>query len=127
MPTLPWTVPNKPPQATDAHVFASRFETKTFWGALKFLARTPGVWRQVSKAPGAYGATLKAQPLKRTFWTLSAWESADALKTFARSGTHAPTSSGLAAEMRDVKFATWTVPSDSLPIRWPDAQSRLTS
>jgi hypothetical protein len=125
VPTLPWTTPNTPPQTTEVHVFASRFETRTLWGALRFLAGTPGVWRQVSRAPGAYGATLKAEPLKRTFWTLSAWESPQALKDFARSGAHAPTSRGLAAQMRDAKFATWATTSDALPVNWAEARRRL--
>jgi hypothetical protein len=126
MPTLPWTVPNPAPRGTEVHVFASRFETRTLWGALRFLARTPGVWRQVSRAPGAYGAALKAEPFKRTFWTLSAWASPTALKDFARSGTHAPTSQGLSTQMRDAKFATWQVPSDELPLDWAEAFRRLT-
>ncbi|WP_405587348.1 DUF3291 domain-containing protein [Streptomyces sp. NBC_01092] len=126
MPTLPWTVPNPAPHGTEVHVFASRFETHTLWGALRFLARTPGVWRQVSRAPGAYGASLKAEPFKRTFWTLSAWESPAALKDFARSGTHAPTSRGLSAQMLDAKFATWQVSSDELPLDWTEAFRRLT-
>lgn len=125
MPTLPWTVPNTPPSDTELHVFASRFETRTLWGALRFLARTPGVWRQVSGAPGAYGATLKAQPLRRTFWTLSAWESPEALKAFARSGAHAPTADGLAGQMRGAKSATWTASSGDLPIDWAEAFRRL--
>lgn len=126
MPTLPWTVPNRPPQATEVHVFASRFETRTLWGALKFLARTPGVWRQVRGARGAYGASLKAEPFKRTFWTLSAWESPEALKAFAHSGTHAPTSRGLSAQMRDAKFTVWSAPSDTLPVSWAEVRRRLT-
>ncbi|MDT0609888.1 DUF3291 domain-containing protein [Streptomyces lancefieldiae] len=126
MPTLPWTVPNRPPQATEVHVFASRFETRTLGGALKFLARTPGVWRQVRGARGAYGASLKAEPFKRTFWTLSAWESPEALKTFAHSGTHAPTSRGLSAQMRDARFVTWSATSDEPPVSWAEVRRRLT-
>jgi hypothetical protein len=126
MPTLPWTVPNPPPRNTEVHVFASRFETRSLWGALMFLARTPTVWRQVSRAPGAYGATLKAEPLRRTFWTLSAWESPEALKAFAHTGPHAPTARGLAAQMRDAKFATWKANSDDLPLDWTEARRRLT-
>ena len=126
MPTLPWTVPNRPPQATEIHVFASRFETRTLWGALKFLVRTPGVWRQIRSAPGAYGASLRAEPFRRTFWTLSAWESPQALKTFARSGAHAPTSRGLSAQMRDSTFASWPASSDELPVIWAEVRSRLT-
>ncbi|MFR9795483.1 DUF3291 domain-containing protein [Streptomyces sp. MS06] len=126
MPTLPWTVPNTPPRAADVHVFASRFETHTLWGALRFLARTPAVWRQVGRAPGAYGASLRAQPLKRTFWTLSAWESSGALNAFARSGNHRPTSRGLAGQMKDAKFVSWTTSSDALPVPWEEAVRRLT-
>ncbi|AIV34798.1 DUF3291 domain-containing protein [Streptomyces sp. CCM_MD2014] len=126
MPTLPWTVPNQPPRATEVHVFASRFETRTLWEALKFLVRTPAVWRQVGSAPGAYGASLKAEPFKRTFWTLSAWESPEALKAFAHSGTHAPTSRRLSAQMRDAKFASWPALSDELPVSWAEVRRRLT-
>lgn len=95
-------------------------------GALKFLVRTPGVWRQVGSAPGVYGALLKAEPFKRTFWTLSAWESPEALKTFARSGTHAPASRGLSAQMRDSKYASWPASSDELPVSWAEVRRRLT-
>lgn len=125
IPALPWIVPNTPPQDTEVHVFASRFETRTLWGALRFLVRTPAVWRQVGRAPGAYGASLKAQPLRKTFWTLTAWESADALKAFARSGAHRPTSRALAGRMRDAAFATWQTSSDQLPVSWEEAERRL--
>ncbi|MFD5495313.1 DUF3291 domain-containing protein [Streptomyces sp. NPDC001812] len=125
MPTLPWTVPNTPPPHIDVHVFASRFETRTLWGALRFLLRTPGVWRQVSRAPGAYGAALKAEPLRRTFWTLSAWESEKALGEFARTGPHGPTARGLAAQMRGAEFAGWTAKSEDLPVDWTEVRRRL--
>lgn len=108
------------------HVFASRFETRTLWGALRFFLRTPGVWRQVSRAPGAYGASLKAQPLRRTFWTVSAWESPKALGAFARTGPHAPTARGLLPQMRDAKFADWTAKSEDLPVDWTEVRRRLT-
>ncbi|MGQ5640242.1 MULTISPECIES: DUF3291 domain-containing protein [unclassified Streptomyces] len=125
MPALPWTVPNTPPQDAEVHVFASRFETRSLWGALRFLARTPAVWRQAGRAPGAYGTALKAQPLRRTFWTLSAWESADAVKAFAASGAHRPASRRLAAQMCDVAFAAWQTSGDRLPVSWAEAERRL--
>jgi hypothetical protein len=68
---------------------------------------------------------MKAALLRRTFWTLSAWESPAALKAFARSGTHAPTAQGLASLMRDTKFVTWTVAADDLPLDWSEALRRL--
>jgi heme-degrading monooxygenase HmoA len=125
MPTLAWTAADRPQHGTAVHVFASRFETRTLWGALKFLARTPGVWRQVRDAPGTYGAALKAEPFKRTFWTLSTWESPEALKDFARSGVHAPASRRLSTEMRDAKFASWTASGDEPPVSWAEVRRRL--
>ncbi|MEV7285490.1 DUF3291 domain-containing protein [Streptomyces sp. NPDC093252] len=126
MPTLPWSTPNTPPPGAEVHVFASRFETRTLWGALVFFARTPRVWRQVLRAPGVYGAGLRAEVLKRTFWTLSAWESPEALREFTRSGAHGPTSRGLAPRMRDAAFVRWTTSADQLPVDWAEARRRLT-
>lgn len=125
MPTLPWTVPNTPPTRAEATVFASRFETRTLWGALKFFLRTPRIWRQVSHAPGAYGATLKAELFRRTFWTLSAWESPQALKDFAASAPHGPLAAGLRDQMKDAEFRTWKTGTDELPISLEDAQRRF--
>lgn len=125
MPTLPWTVPNTPPTRAEAHVFASRFETRTLWGALKFFLRTPTIWRQVGRAPGAYGATLKAAPLKRTFWTLSVWESPQALKDFAASAPHRPVAAALRGQMKDAKFLTWKTTTGALPLDWKDVLSRF--
>ncbi|MET9495384.1 DUF3291 domain-containing protein [Streptomyces sp. NPDC006552] len=125
MPTLPWTVPNTPPARAKATVFASRFETRTLWGALYFFFHTPTVWRQVSRAPGAYGASLKAQPLKRTFWTLSAWESPQALKDFAARAPHGPVAAGLRGQMRSVTYRTWQASAEELPVGWKDAMRRF--
>ncbi|MGW2346700.1 DUF3291 domain-containing protein [Streptomyces sp. NPDC001661] len=125
MPTLPWTTPNTPPARVEAHVFASRFETRTLWGALKFFARTPAIWRQVGRAPGAYGATLKAAPLRRTFWTLSVWESPKALREFAVSAPHGGISAGLRGQMKDSTFLTWKASTDELPLDWKDVLSRF--
>ncbi|MEU5364851.1 DUF3291 domain-containing protein [Streptomyces sp. NPDC005925] len=125
MPTLPRTTPNPAPPGTEVHVFASRFGARTWWGALKFLMGTPAVWRQVSRAPGAYGATLRAKPLSRTYWTLSAWESPTALGEFARAGVHSPVSRNLSGQMRESRFLGRQVSSDELPLDWDDAIRRL--
>ncbi|MFK4867901.1 hypothetical protein ACI3K4_22055 [Streptomyces sp. CSMPJR101] len=61
MPTLPWTTPNPVPPGTDVLVFASRFETRTLWGAFRFLLRTPGVWRHAPSAGGLSGQMRDAK------------------------------------------------------------------
>ncbi|MEV7417190.1 DUF3291 domain-containing protein [Streptomyces sp. NPDC089919] len=125
MPDIPWTTPTAP--AADAEVFlmASRFETETLFGAIRFLLKSPGIVRQVRKAPGAHGAALRARVFSRTFLTLSAWADREALMRFARSEPHRTDSRAAAAYMKESAFVFWSAPAAALPVQWPEAERRL--
>ncbi|PYC78003.1 DUF3291 domain-containing protein [Streptomyces tateyamensis] len=126
MPTLPWITPNRPgPQTTTALVMASTFEVRSLKDVPRFFRQSLVAWKQVKTAPGALGASLIAQPLKRTFWTLSAWESREQLYTYARTEPHKTVMTSLRETSRESVFAFWEVPVDQLPISWADARSRL--
>ncbi|WP_035848094.1 DUF3291 domain-containing protein [Kitasatospora azatica] len=126
MPTLPWVTPNPPrPQTTSALVMASRLEVRSFRDVPRFFLKSLVAWRQVKTAPGALGASLVAQPLKRTFWTLSAWESREDLYTYAKTEPHKTVMTSLRSTMQQSVFTFWEVPVGELPIRWPDARARL--
>ncbi|MFI1186273.1 DUF3291 domain-containing protein [Streptomyces californicus] len=125
MPTLGWITPNPAPPRTTAYVMASRFEVKTLADVLPFLLKSLGSWSQVKTAPGAYGASLIAKPLKRTFWTLSAWEDRDALYAYAKSDPHGTAMRAMGPKMARSTFTFWEVDTASLPIAWDDAKRRL--
>ncbi|HEY5837060.1 DUF3291 domain-containing protein [Streptomyces sp.] len=125
MPTLPWTTPNPGTPGTQALVMASRLEVRSLKDVPRFFVKSLSAWNQVRKAPGALGASLIAQPLKRTFWTLSAWESKDALYVFAGTEPHRGIMNGLRPTMRDSTFTFWEVPVEQLPVAWDDARHRL--
>lgn len=125
MPTLPWTIPNPPPSHGTAFVMASRFEVRSPKDVPRFFLRSLAAWRQVRTAPGAYGASLIAQPLKRVFYTLSAWEDRDALYTYARTEPHRGIMTSLRSTMRTSTFTFWEVETGRLPITWDDARRRL--
>ncbi|WP_424642554.1 DUF3291 domain-containing protein [Embleya sp. AB8] len=125
MPTAPWTTPNPATPGARALVMSSRFEVRSAKDVPKFLVKSLSVWRQVRSAPGALGASLIAQPLKRTFYTLSAWESRDALDTFVRTEPHRGVMTALRPTMRTSTFTFWEVPVEELPIRWPNAREHL--
>ncbi|KMS68672.1 hypothetical protein ACM01_37965 [Streptomyces viridochromogenes] len=125
MPTLRWTTVNKPAPDAEAFVMASRLEVRSLKDVPRFFLQSLAAWKQVSGAPGAYGASLIAEPLKRTFWTLSAWEDKDALYTYARTEPHRSIMKGLRPTMKDSVFTFWQVPATDLPITWPDARRRL--
>jgi hypothetical protein len=74
-------------------------------------------------APGAAGLSLIAEPARRTFWTLSAWQDQAAL----RAATGAEPHLGLMKRFRPVmagsRFVTWT--ADTVPVPWDEARRRL--
>ncbi|MFI7501007.1 DUF3291 domain-containing protein [Streptomyces sp. NPDC049687] len=125
MPTLPWTTVSTPAPDAEAFVMASRFEVRSLKDVPRFFLKSLAAWKQVSGAPGAYGASLIAEPLKRTFWTLSAWEDKDALYRYARTEPHRSVMHGLRPTMKDSVFTFWQVPAADLPIDWTDARRRL--
>ncbi|WP_330285796.1 DUF3291 domain-containing protein [Streptomyces sp. NBC_00576] len=125
MPTLPWTTVDEPAPDATAFVMASRLEVRSLSDVPRFFLRSLAAWKQVKSAPGAYGASLIAQPLKRTFWTLSAWEDKQALYTYARTEPHKSVMTGLRSTMSRSVFTFWETPAAGLPIDWSDARERL--
>ncbi|MFC9583846.1 DUF3291 domain-containing protein [Streptomyces yangpuensis] len=125
MPDIPWSTPTPAAPGAEVHVMASRFETATLTGAVRFLLKSPGIIRQMRKAPGAHGVALRARVLSRTFLTLSAWDDRDALYRFARSEPHRSSARAAAAYMKESVFTQWTVPATELPLGWDEAERRL--
>ncbi|MEC4573762.1 DUF3291 domain-containing protein [Streptomyces virginiae] len=125
MPDIPWSTPTPADPGAEVHVMASRFETATLTGALRFFLKAPGIIRQMRKAPGAHGVALRARVLDRTFLTLSAWEDRDALHRFARSEPHRTSARAASAYTKESVFTHWTVPATELPLTWAEAERRL--
>jgi quinol monooxygenase YgiN len=125
MPTLPWTIPNPAPPGTHAYAMASRFEVRSAADVPRFFLKALAAWRQVRSAPGCLGASLIAQPLRRVFYTLSAWQDRDALYAFAAAQPHRGIMASLRPTMRSATFTFWDVPTGQLPLSWDDARRRL--
>ncbi|GHB25556.1 DUF3291 domain-containing protein [Streptomyces chryseus] len=125
MPTLPWTTPHAASPHARAVVMASRFEVRSLRDVPRFFWKSLAAWWQVRSAPGAYGASLIARPTQRVFYTLSAWESREALYAYARAEPHRGIMTGLRATMRVSTFTFWEVPATELPIGWDDAKRRI--
>ncbi|MFD9411770.1 DUF3291 domain-containing protein [Streptomyces sp. NPDC059989] len=125
MPDIPWSTPTQASPDAEVYVMASRFETATLAGAVRFFLKAPGIVLQIRKAPGAHGVALRARVLGRTFLTLSAWEDRDALYRFARSEPHVSSSRAAAGFMKESAFTFWTVRASELPLTWAEAERRL--
>jgi quinol monooxygenase YgiN len=89
------------------------------------LLKSLAAWRQVRSAPGCLGASLTAQPLRRVFYTLSAWQDRDALYAFAATQPHHGIMASLRPTLRTAAFTFWDVPARQLPPTWDNAHRRL--
>ena len=124
MPTLPWTAPKQaPPPAGPVTVMASRLELRRLRDVPAFFAAALRIRRQMLGSPGLAGLSLIAEPIRKTFWTLSAWQDQAAL----RGATGAEPHRGLMKRFRPLmtgsRFVTWT--ATSVPVPWDEAKRRL--
>ena len=125
MPTVPWRRRLVPEPGTQYLVMASRLPLRSLTKAPRFMALTVSVVRQLERTDGLVGYSLRAQPLARTFWTLSAWTDATALARFTAEMPHRAVMAGLRPHMGPTRFETWTCPGSALPITWEEAVERL--
>ncbi|WTX00788.1 DUF3291 domain-containing protein (plasmid) [Streptomycetaceae bacterium NBC_01309] len=125
MPTLPWTIPNAPEPHAPTLVMASRFEVRSLKDVPRFFLKSLAAWKQVRKAPGAFGASLIARPFKRTFLTLSAWDSRDSLMAYNSTDPHRGIVTAMRPTMKRSTFVFWHTTADELPVTWKEAERRI--
>jgi hypothetical protein len=124
MPTLPWaTGPSTPPPGGTV-VMASRLELRRRRDVLSFLRASLRLRRAFRSAPGAIALGLAAQPLARTFWTVSAWADHDQLNAYSRSPLHREITVRFRPAMASSRFVDWRHEGDELP-SWDEARRRL--
>ena len=125
MPTLPWTTLADAEPDAEVLVMASRLEVRSLRHVPGFLLASLRLLRQARQAEGAHGVALKAEPLSRTFWTLSAWDGRDALNAYSSAEPHVSVMRAKRAVMRDSTFVFWEARARDLPIDWPEARRRI--
>ena len=134
MPTLPWTAIEQPEPEAPALVLGSRLELRSYRDVPGFLRVAMRIRKQVRHSSGAIGLSLIAQPLRKTFWTLSAWSGDAAMNGFVRTEPHLSVMTRYHDRLTDPQFVTWTIDGRDLPKAnsnakqlWRDARARLAS
>jgi hypothetical protein len=126
MPTLPWATVERPAEQTaQAVLMASRFKLRSWRHVLPFFLDSMRIHRQVRRADGAYGVSLEAHPLRREFFTLSAWRDDAAVRALVPAEPHRSAMAKYRPAMADAEFRFWTAPVSDLPASWPEAKRRL--
>ena len=106
-------------------VMASHLPLNKFASTVQFLRAVAAVRRQLARAEGLVGYTLRAKPLARDYWTLSVWTGEPALRDFMRARPHVDVMGSLRPLMGPTKFVQWKIAgSDGRP-DWDGALRRL--
>jgi hypothetical protein len=122
--TIPWTSAKKQPQ-TAALVQVSRLELARKRDVPGFLIAALRIRRLTLRIPGAGGLSLRAQPLRRTFWTLSTWHDEAAIGEFMRTPGHRAVMVKYRDRMAGSHFHTWSRADQSIAKpSWVDAHRR---
>ena len=91
---------------------------------LSILLHKRRIVAQLQQTPGVIGLAMIARPLRKQFWTLSAWESDDALRAFVAAGSHADTMHAMTPHVGATRFVRWKLRGADVPPRWNDAFDR---
>lgn len=123
--TLPWSSGPAAGRAGDEIVvMASRLKLKSLVRVPRFFILSGGVLRQVQQSQGAVGVALRADPWRKTFWTLSAWENRAALQSYIKTDPHFAVMAKLRPAMRESLFVSWQQGAGQRP-SWDEADRRL--
>ncbi len=125
MPALPW-VSGAPVDADhECVVMASRLPLTRHRYIPRFLRSTMQIRRQLARAEGLVGYALDAHPVAKTFWTLSAWQSQEALDAFSCENPHRARVQAIRPRMGPTTFVFWTCRAGDLPVSWAEARRRI--
>jgi len=125
MPASPWRTLGSPAPNSDVVALLSYLPLKSYWRVLPFFLYTTQVMKQLASAQGVLGYSLLARPLSKQFWTLSAWQNAEALQAFVQHPPHVRIMEALTPHMGKKKFVRWTLKGSQLPLLWDEALRRL--
>src|SRR2546429_4761840 len=82
------------------------------------------LFRSLAGSAGILGYALRAKPLERNFWTMSAWLDEKSLMDFTVRIPHSRVMKALAPLMGSTRFIRWKVAGSDVPLRWDVAIER---
>jgi len=124
VPAKPWVTFRQPDPAREYLVLLSELPLQRFRDLGAFLLYTWRIQSQLRHTPGLLGYSLLARILKRQFWTLSVWESEEALHQFVVENPHGQVMTALQGKMDQTHFVRWSMRGSEFPPRWRDALTR---
>ena len=125
MPDLPWTTYSEMEPGHTYLVMASHLPLKSIASTARFFRAVAAIRKQLRSADGIVGYTLRARPLTRNYWTLSALRDQAALQAFMRTAPHVGVMSSLKPFMETTRFLQWEITAADGRPSWTEALERL--
>jgi quinol monooxygenase YgiN len=95
-------------------VSLTRLRIKSIFSLLPFVFLNERAVKQIVRSPGFLGGRLLVDG-RRTFWTVTAWESEAAMKGYRGSGAHREAMPKLPGWCDEAAVAHWTQESPEIP------------
>jgi len=127
IPRLPWAkgpARSVQPEPEATVVMASILQLQRYRDVPAFLLAALRLRALFRRTPGAIRLSLSTIPLRRTFWTLSQWQSQDDLDRYTRHADHVKVMKTFASRMTGFTLATWNQ-ADSTPPEWRHAETTV--
>jgi hypothetical protein len=82
---------------------------------------------QLGRTDGLVGYALDADLVHAVFWTVSAWQSREALDRFAGQDPHRTLIAGIRPRMAPTTFTFWAQPANQLPVKWDLVREKISA
>ena len=125
MPAMPWTTVRTPGPEVDLTVVATRLPLRSHRDTPRFLGHTVRIMHQLGKEDDLIGYALLAELSRKTFWTVSAWDSRGGLGRFDRGKPHRDAKDSMRPSMMPSTIAVWTCSPSEVPVPWQEVRRRI--
>ena len=127
MPPLPWRTRLPLDPDTSYVVTVTELPLRTHLRTPRIMRATWRTVRELRDSDGLVGYALKADILRKTFWTMSAWTDSDAQAAFVCSDVHRNAMAALRPHLDRARVATFNRRGADLPMEWADLARNLTA
>ncbi|WP_291299070.1 antibiotic biosynthesis monooxygenase [Elioraea sp.] len=104
---------------TEARLGGDRASRAAFWDGVREVERS------LPSQPGLLGYALRRELLGNTAWTMTVWDSEEALDRFVGASAHRSAMAAGDPAIASVRFARLTRARDAGPPPWPEALDAL--
>jgi hypothetical protein len=119
---MPWRTIASPERSREYLALLTYLPLARYLQVPRFFSFMFTILGQLAHAPGLIGYILRAKPFKKNFWTLSVWESEEALMNFIRNDPHGEAM--VTFEMGRTKAIRWKLTGADIPPDWSDTLRR---